>query len=582
MLCHLPAPYPDELLYSVITRHVRRSGASAIITAVADVFGRRTRLCSLDLASSLNAVSERTWLIWGMTGEDIANRLTLFPYYARYVPDARAPWCLDALRSDNGTGVHTRLGVTASRVRVPKFLRFCPTCRAHDLQLYGETYWRRTHQIAGVLVCPDHGDPLVESTARMKPTSFGAFFIDATNITADAASANMVRFGGAEAAIAFKIANRCRDMLLGPITSWPQENMPSVYRHAALERGFSQGATKLSPSKFESAFVAFYGQPLLLRLSCEVQFGKDSNWLREIFRPHSHRRVFHPLQHALVQIFLERTPVDGSRRNLFGAGPWKCPNPYATHDDAYPIKQPLKISILCSGEMVASVECGCGFRFTFIRVSDSDPNQPIIRKICGYGPTWKTEAARLREAGLSIRAIAKKMDIDCITVVRLLRKKTPNNQRQPSQLVIEGWRHEWLKLLDQIPGRRRSLTRNMNNRLYIRLWRWDRNWLFKQPQFGNFRFTQNARVDWVSRDKEWSQALRVAAQRIRDSGLPRRIVTTTIINAAGLPISTITRHARQNRLPFCQAVLKEFSETSLDDSRERRLRAAVHKVRERG
>src|SRR5207248_8301428 len=42
---------------------------------------------------------------------------------------------------------------------------FCPKCVAEDRQNFGECYWHRVHQVPGVLVCPAHGDTLLNSDA---------------------------------------------------------------------------------------------------------------------------------------------------------------------------------------------------------------------------------------------------------------------------------------------------------------------------------------------------------------------------------------------------------------------------------
>ena len=236
----------------------------------------------VDLPSSLDAVSDRTWLIWGMTGEEIANRLTLFPYYARYAHHKLAAQCLDALRSDNGVGVHPRFGLTSSRVRPPQFLRYCKACRERDLLRHGETYWRRSHQLAGVLMCPEHGEQLVDSDALLRPTEFGGF-VDATQSTADIARTNGDGLGKLDAINALKIANRCRDIFLGPVPAWPWEHKPLAYRLAVLERGFSGAVTSLHLAKFETAFAEFYGESLLSKLGCGIQLGKDTNWIRGFF-----------------------------------------------------------------------------------------------------------------------------------------------------------------------------------------------------------------------------------------------------------------------------------------------------------
>lgn len=576
MLCHLPAPYPDELLYSVIARYTKYIGASNVYPVMVNVAGRRKRSC-VDLPSSLNAISERTSMVWDMSGEEIADRLTLFPYHARYVPTNCAARCLDALLSDNGTGVHAKLGIAASRVGAPKFLRFCPACRTSDLDRYGETCWRRTHQIAGVVVCPDHGDLLIESPALMKPNRF-VEFADATDYTTGIASPKDNDLNGSEAARALQIANRCRDLLQGPIALWPKEGLPQIYREAAVERGFFRKNATVSQAKFERAFAAFYGESLLRRLHCEFQIGSGSSWVQDMLRSRLKRN--HPFYHVLIQVFLENVAVDVSKKITFGSGPWKCPNPYTMHDEQFSISR-VSIKLRSSGEFVAVATCGCGFRFTFSRMSDADPGLPVVKSVRRYGPTWEVEAKRLRQAGFSVWAIARKMHIDNSTAERFLkgRKSSSLHRVRPSRSEIERLRQRWQQLLQRVPDRSYTLARRKDKALHAKLWRWDKDWLRAQPKPRKIRVTTKSRVDWATRDRNWSEQLRIGAQKLKALGLPRRITVTTIIRASGLRMDSILRG---ERLPDCRAVLNEYAESSLDDSRERRLRAAVDKVRKKG
>jgi len=37
---------------------------------------------------------------------------------------------------------------------------FCENCAREDLDFHGRSYWRRSHQVPGLLSCPKHGIPL--------------------------------------------------------------------------------------------------------------------------------------------------------------------------------------------------------------------------------------------------------------------------------------------------------------------------------------------------------------------------------------------------------------------------------------
>ncbi|MGO9952484.1 MAG: TnsD family Tn7-like transposition protein, partial [Dissulfurispiraceae bacterium] len=353
MLCHLPVPYPDELLYSDIARYIVHISPCTVSVATEHIFGRRIRP-HIDLPCSLNTLAERTWPIWQMSGEDIADRLTLFPYYSRFVPSDRVNRCLKGLLSDDGQGVHACLGVNASRVKIPLYLRFCKTCRESDIDEYGETYWHRSHQLAGVLVCPQHGDPLINTNISMRPT-IHSLYADATRNTSNSTTDDDCKLRDQDMQTAAKIAIRCQEMLLGQVSQWDAQDIHFKYRQSALERGFYKGVSFFLPTELKRAFLSFFGHDLLSRMGSDVDVNRH-DWIDDIFN--KPRRLFHPVLHAMIQIFLETIPNIPSNTS-FGSGPWRCLNPYAKHDEPFPIKK-IELIKRRNGQIVASARCSCG------------------------------------------------------------------------------------------------------------------------------------------------------------------------------------------------------------------------------
>ncbi len=83
----------------------------------------------------------------------------------------------------------------AQVARIPKlrlyyseYLQFCPQCLAEDLQHYGEMYWHRLHQVAGVRVCLIHGVGLENS--KVLVSEMGKVFVaaDEENCVGDGVS----------------------------------------------------------------------------------------------------------------------------------------------------------------------------------------------------------------------------------------------------------------------------------------------------------------------------------------------------------------------------------------------------------
>ena len=617
MLCHLPKPYPAELLYSVIARYLGRIGVKNGDVVANHIFGRRFK-AQVDVPRSLDAVSKRTWPIWRMTGKDIANDLTIFPYYARYLPSARLVKCFTALLSDKGGNILYSLGVTASRVKVSRYLRFCNICRESDISKYGETYWHRSHQLTGVLVCPEHGELLINSRILMRPTRRGEY-IDATHGTVNATLDNNRKTDLSKDEIinALKISKRCQEMLLGQISNWGANNTWQLYRQAAMERGFVNGGNYLSHRRLGMAFIAFFGETLLSKLGCEVDPRRKGGWLTYCLSEYRRQKTFQPVEHALIQIFLESVPVQQAGRAILGFGPWKCPNPYSNHEEKFPIK---KVEVSSRNNIVkAHAKCKCGFHFSFLRTDDADRQLPVVLKVSHLGPTWKFEVARLKQCGLSIGAIAKKMKISCHTVRRLLGKEHASTAVTPAQ--ITELRQEWLELIDKVPNRSRRLAAKENKALFNKLRYHDWEWLYAEPSltrkkyleeqkawgqkyskfiqsrnlalkekaayFNNVqhddhkyvfaepkhRHRMNTLNDWANRDKEWSWQLRTAAKKIKEAVPLKWASRKAIIEGAGFWQGAFNK---LDHLPECSYVLSKCSE-SLEDYRERRLRAATVK-----
>jgi len=91
--------------------------------------------------------------------EGAISEWTLHPYHAHFAPIERTR---EAARRMEGFGQwpHEPLGCGTA---APARLRFCGACRADMLDQHADAWWRRTHQLPSSLVCPDHGETLMES-----------------------------------------------------------------------------------------------------------------------------------------------------------------------------------------------------------------------------------------------------------------------------------------------------------------------------------------------------------------------------------------------------------------------------------
>ena len=151
MIGFMPEPYPDELLYSVLSRYHSQSGY-LVYRACAEVLF--TDPLARPDVEFVNRYTEELLRALDVDMETLVRNHTMFPAYAMFLPYKRKKAAFTSMiRMD---GKHKNLLAIPTRKTV-RTLRYCPVCVEEDRKRYGETYWHRSSQIQGICVCQLHG-----------------------------------------------------------------------------------------------------------------------------------------------------------------------------------------------------------------------------------------------------------------------------------------------------------------------------------------------------------------------------------------------------------------------------------------
>ena len=78
----------------------------------------------------------------------------MYPYYAAFLFPKQAEQVKQSMMDSKGSTIHTRIGVSASNVKLKTNLWVCSDCIKEDMNTYGETYWRRIHQCSWCFYLP--------------------------------------------------------------------------------------------------------------------------------------------------------------------------------------------------------------------------------------------------------------------------------------------------------------------------------------------------------------------------------------------------------------------------------------------
>ncbi len=152
-LSHFPEPYPDELIYSVFCRYYDHSSYAKQASAKADLF--RNPKGPLD-PEFLNILTDDAMQMIRKIGvEKVLTEHTMLPQYLRFTSGKQKQKILQS--SYNGDP----LVIPGFHRCYQQSLMYCPICAAEDRNNYGEAYYRRTHNLRNIGLCPKHRCRLV-------------------------------------------------------------------------------------------------------------------------------------------------------------------------------------------------------------------------------------------------------------------------------------------------------------------------------------------------------------------------------------------------------------------------------------
>lgn len=554
---YVPKPYPDELLYSVIGRFSLHLGQTSPKHVLDMLFGTRSVIASPDLQGQLGRLD---WLLenrWKLSIQGSAMQYTLLPFYVSNRPPSERKKFAKALVRETGASVHTALGLCATSIRMPKYLRFCRTCANEEIKAQGEPYWHRSHQLPGVIVCPEHGEPLHISDIPIRPRGRHEF-IPLTHKKVKGQS-RQESIPENKHNVIWQIATRSRDFLDMTLNE-TTEDLWKVFRRSLAQLGYDGHHGSLE--QLEKDFIAYFGCELLSRLDAGFEKHQTLGWLRAIRR--KPRRNLHPLRQILLELFIQNKTVD-KKTAPFGEGPWPCLNPLAKH-----YKETVVTDMRVfkdkrhTDRVLGRFTCSCGFVYS--QRADQYPSEKPYRVI-EHGPLFKLEAIDLQDRGYKVNAIANLLDIDWQTANRFIEAKT----HKVSNNGYKQDKAEWIKLIANNPGMGVKSLRSQNPALYTRLYRHEREWLRNNsPRELNKTYKTSRYVDWAKRDREVSSQVIETAKEIKKAYPPKRVTRTRI--ATDLECRPLLEK-KINKLPETNRCLLKVEE-SLLEFRIRRLHVA--------
>lgn len=290
MLAYFPVPYPDELLYSVIARYGIHTGLFDNQKAInRDVFSNSTAIAVPDLPGHLDILAENLQTVWKTNAQYLVRNLTQAPFYLPFLDSVKAKLVTEAMVAGFGEGIHTRCGLAASSISQPDYFRFCPQCFENQMNVYGEPYWRRIHQLPGVELCAEHHCRLINSVFSLHPKNKHEY-VPAIAIT-DTAVTDKFDCNEAECRVYELIQ---QTLLLTATKSFSFSQWTQFYQGLAERLNMKKGS-RVEHQKIANLLTKAFSKTSFEAL---LNLGTTRDWLVCLFS--KHRKSFHPIRHMMV------------------------------------------------------------------------------------------------------------------------------------------------------------------------------------------------------------------------------------------------------------------------------------------
>jgi Tn7-like transposition protein D/TniQ len=582
MLGFFTDPYPDELLYSALARYDNRAKYPNRKTTVTNVFGSDKFSAIIDFPTRLQMFIDSFHKSDNYTTDNIIDKHTLLPFYEPFLPREKVEIIRAEMAGSTENKIHSRLGIRVNQIENPKYLRFCPLCADDDRELFGETYWHRIHQIAGILVCRKH-NCFLENSRLQWDRKTGQYFHAAEKFIKNVPPA-YIDDRLKSNLILLKLAEDAEWLLSNTNLKINNKNICDRHFNILLEKGFAYYNGRIRHTKFIKTCDEFFPADLFDLIG---RVSIKDNWLSALVQSSLSNKNYHPIRHLLLMTFSGLTAkqffTEFVEFKPFGEALYPCLNQASNHYNELRIQNCEVFDNLTKGDKyrrpIAIFECDCGFIYQRLGPDKSEADKFRFSSIREYGKVWEKKFTELwKDLSISSAEIGRKIGTSSTSVGRhAIRLNLPMNTPQTRSLegykrhrnprtsfseMLKNYRERWLQTLVKHPTLTRQELMNTENFLYLWLRRNDSEWFEKTLPKSNKPNRKNVILDWKIIDKEYSSVIRkVCAEIISIDNCLIRVSITEVARRAG---KKVWLEKRGKKLPKTSKILDEKLE-SLED-----------------
>lgn len=565
MIRYFPIPYLDELLYSLIARFGNIMFPDNPIGLARCLFGNSSLRANIDLNSHLRIFLEKTNTILTLSESKLISNHTLYPYYSCFLNETEKQTVLNDMLSSSGQNIHTRIGINASRLKRSRIPKYCVLCYLEDIEKNGEGFWHRGHQLPGVDVCYMHNIMLNIYLPKINQLGQGYYLSPPDKLTSKVISVN-------KCDTRLYLSNKSFDILLNQSFDI---NTVNYYDHL-MSIGYSKNK-QVDQSTILSKFNSFYGAKTLKSLS--LQIGSELGWISDIIRRPTHN--FNPIRHILFSKFCFELPIRHyASSSPFNQGPWTCYNKASDHYLKDVVNDLEVHTDRKSKRQIGVFSCECGMIYTMSYLKNNAGSKKLVR-IKDFGSTWMSRLKKEVGSGKSLREIAKILGTDAKTIgIKSKLLFATKVSEIPTTKNLNDQKEQWRDFFKKGSSRTITEARETMPAIYMALYKHANEWLlaFNASRRKTQKNQGTLRLDWHECDEAILAKLQDAVLYLNKSGFKGRLTKSLIARVAGHQSQLMNSNI--NKLPKSSNYLLQESE-SKDDFQKRRIRIAIHELKQR-
>lgn len=294
-----PILYEDELLYSIIARYKQMCGIISKKALIRDLFGGEVTLSSAYFPTHLKKLINNLPYTSKLTEDIILEKHTLYPLLTSFLSDEATKDIYSSVKEGKDERVILKIGFMNSSFKMGNKLKFCPKCLKEDIEVLGESYWRRSHQIPGVFFCIKHECKLLESTIQ---ASESRVFQECASEDTCIEYEESILLEDKYIKLNLEFSKEVNYLLNNTSIRKGLSFIIDYYIDRLRELGLTSKSGNIYMDKLEKKFIRFYSPQYLKIMQVEVDTKKNSNWLRLFVRNNKKNRNY--VKHILFLHFL--------------------------------------------------------------------------------------------------------------------------------------------------------------------------------------------------------------------------------------------------------------------------------------